>query len=66
MAITYHARGDSVINVRVDGRFVGTVRRLIGANGGWRYHSRGFTGEVFPTLEACKQSLEPAAASVEG
>jgi hypothetical protein len=61
MSITYHERGDSVVNVRLEGRFVGTMRRLIGANGGWRYHPLGRAsdpGALFPTLDACKQSLE--------
>jgi hypothetical protein len=63
MAITYHPRGDSVINVRLEGRFVGTIRRMIGAMGGWHYCPRGarhLAGETFPTLEAVKQSLETA------
>jgi hypothetical protein len=61
--IEYIERGYSVINVRLEGRFVGTIRRLIGANGGWRYHPRGsarHAGELMPTLEAVKQSLETA------
>ncbi len=59
--VTFHVRGDSAVNVRLDGRFVGVIRRLIGDNGGWRYHPRGaahLAGEIFPTLDACKQSLQ--------
>ena len=61
MGITYHPRGDSVINVRHFGKFMGTIRRLVGDNGGWRYHANGRANQhgcAFPTLDACKKSLE--------
>lgn len=61
--ITYHERGDSKINVRLEGRTVVHMRRLIGERGGWQYvpvGSYGKGGDIFPTLEACKQSLQAA------
>jgi hypothetical protein len=66
MAITYEvipgASREDVI-VRVDGKYTGKIRRQGSHTGDWRYWPQGAmrvaqAGEAFPTLAACKASLE--------
>lgn len=59
MAITYvlGKSGSGKIFVHLDGRNVGTISRTRG--GDWFYKPKGGgRGADFPTLEACKASLE--------
>jgi len=49
------AGGRDVV-VRLEGKVVGDIRKV---EGGWQYKPKGARpGGVFPTLEACKASLE--------
>ncbi len=51
--LTYATR----IAVKLDGRPIGEIRQV---PGGWQYFPKGHKegGDVFPTLEGCKRSLE--------
>ncbi len=47
--------------VKLDGKLVGVIKRSGDDRGyGWRYFPKGdrIGGQVFPTLAACKRSLE--------
>ena len=54
--ITYEEKHE--VKVKINGKFVGTIRFV--PNAGWRYMPKGTRvgGEFFPTLAACKLSLE--------
>jgi hypothetical protein len=58
--ITYQERSQSKILVRLEGRAVGYILRQ--GREGWQYRPYGVRayGATFPTLEACKQSLQAA------
>jgi hypothetical protein len=45
------------MKVRLDGKIVGSIHAF---NGGFQYFPKGSKtgGELFPSLEACKRSLE--------
>jgi hypothetical protein len=57
--ITYTERTVSkvgtVVDVKLDGKKVGTIHRVVG---GWQYQAGKALGEVLPTLQAVKRSLE--------
>jgi hypothetical protein len=57
MTIAYTITNEGDIAVRLDGRKVGEIRML---PNGFKYYPRGAKtgGESFPSLEACKSSLE--------
>jgi len=63
MPITYMQRA-SLISVLLDGKSVGAIHSRMTKNGIlYQYVPKGKTGrdgggELFPTLEGCKQSLE--------
>lgn len=56
--ITYawNLTGNAVV-VRLEGKHVGYIRKI---GSGWQYFPLGKNegGELFPTLDACKTSLE--------
>jgi len=61
--ITYKPqRQRSEYAVQLGGKVVGRIKLAVAGDGraGWRYFPKGQKegGEVFPTLEECKRSLE--------
>lgn len=59
--ITYETARPRIVRVKLDGKWVGTIRRdRGGARDGWRYFPKGKKtgGDSFPTLIECKRSLE--------
>lgn len=43
------------MRVRLAGRLIGRIHVV---SGGWQYRTGKMRGDVFPTLRACKDSLE--------
>ena len=43
------------VHVFVDGKRVGSILKTAA---GWQYKTQGQSGDYFPTLQDCKQSLE--------
>ena len=55
--LTYKDLDAGGIAVFLDAKRIGTIN---GSSKGWRYHPKGtkIVGDAFPTLDACKKSLE--------
>lgn len=50
-------RDGHTVKVHLNGKHIGSIRH---DGGGWRYFPKGWTtgGDIYPTLAACKASLE--------
>ena len=57
MAIKYEQTSPVEITVILDKKVAGRIKRV---DGGWQYFPKGqsSSGEIFPSVGLCKQSLE--------
>ncbi len=58
--ITYDWISPKIILVYLDGKHVGYIKDVGKTKHGWQYYSKGKKegGEIFGSLQKCKQSLE--------